>query len=174
MVSYSFVVIFLLNAMGYFMVFMAMQQELKTRARTAKTLHPDQVIAIVVEKDALKQIQWVEEGEEMLFNHQRYDIVKVVEGKDATTFYCLADQAETALYAELENHVKSDTGTNHPFKSRSLKKFLQKDLKLFFPTEKLVTVVYFIEKLLPIHGIAVLYHPPQMAPPFPPPKPSWL
>lgn len=171
-VSYIFVVIFLFNTMGYFIVFTKRQHDVKTKVRTAinRRSYHDELVAIVIERSELEHIEWIKEGTEMLFNNKRYDVVNVSSGRHAVTFYCIHDKAETALYADLEDHVKSNMSANKPLKSGALKKFLEKQIKLFFPGETIFVPIDFTEKRVPIYTTAEFYHPPQITTPFPPPK----
>ena len=108
-----------------------MQCEIKTVIKTkiSQGLNPDKLVTITINKNDLKNIEWFGEGNEMLYNNKRYDIVKSTENKTSTTYYCINDIEETELIANLENHIVSNVVANKPVKNESSKKIVDKVIK---------------------------------------------
>lgn len=161
--------IFLFNTAGYYIVFktaqygikLSIQNEIKAGSNSEK------LETLVINKNNLAAIEWLESGKEMRYNNQLYDIVKSTETSTAITFYCINDTKEKSLYSKLEDHIKTHILSNVPVKNDSSKKLVDTVSKLYFSNDfsfSLIqnhsTLTYFISTLIYTPALLETNSPP--------------
>ena len=156
--------------MGYFIVFKAMQYEIKTEIfdQINEGFDPKKLVCITINKSDISNIEWFDEGNEMLYNNKLYDIVRSTQNKTSTTYYCINDNKETVLIANLGNHINSSVQSNKSAKNQTANKIFDKEIKLFFLTEK--SFPNNLQSTSKISFINVIYQRPQIKLNYPPPK----
>lgn len=156
--------------MGYFIVFKAMQYEVKSeiKAQIIEGIDPLKLVSITINKAEQRNIEWFDEGNEMLYNNKLYDIVRSTENKSSTTYYCISDTEETELIANFDNHINENLIANKALKNESLIKLLDKDIKLFFSNEK--SIYTSLDSSFQFSFISIIYQGPQIQTILPPPK----
>ena len=124
--------IFLFNAIGYFLVYKVAQYQLKgeVKLEIKSGIDSDELKILTINKNNLKNIEWLEAGKEMRYNKQLYDIVKSTETSSAITFYCINDTKEESLIANLDEHINTHIAANKPVQNQ--KKVIENVIKLYF------------------------------------------
>ena len=124
------IALLLYNSAGYYLVFrlvqVAMQHKMELRIERAHELEYMQPITFKV--DELKNIHWLKKGKEFSFKKKRYDIVRIEKNKDSHTYWCIADEDEDRLFANLHQyHDEHD-------RSMAKNKSKIKNITLLYPT----------------------------------------
>jgi hypothetical protein len=121
--SILFLMIFLFNLAGYFVVFKMMQysarEEMKTLVK--KNIPLEKLLKIVVpakEINSSPVFRFLEENE-FIYKGKRYDIVKQSTEGNNTIFYCINDTSEERLYAGLDDLIRHTTDQNTTSRNRS-------------------------------------------------------
>ena len=120
--------------MGYFIAFKVMELKIKSEVVSEIKLgiKTDVETILVIDKKELSLIEWNESGKEMKYKGSLYDVVKTEENKDATTFYCINDKQEDALFANLDEHINSHIVTAKSEKNNSTHNLVNDVVKLFY------------------------------------------
>ncbi len=133
-------VIFLFNMAGYFIVFKSVQYQIKKeiKAEIKKKINPNELTTIVIDKKQVNKIDWLEEGKEMHYKGKLYDVVRRTENAISITYYCINDDQEKLLFANLEEHIAMHIAANKPIKNHASEKSANKAIKLYFSNEQSV------------------------------------
>jgi hypothetical protein len=133
--AFSFVLlaIFLFNIVGYFVAFKIVQHQVRSEVKTAikQTLTANQLTVIEIHKTEQIQLIWEEQNKEFYYKGELYDIVKTEKKTESTTYYCINDEQEEKLFANLEEHVNNYISGNHLSKKNSSKKNHPDLIKLY-------------------------------------------
>ncbi len=126
--------IFLFNTMGYFIAFKAMQYEIKSNIISQIKLGvptADETVLTIAKSD-LKNIDWKEQGKEMVYNGKRYDVIKKQEDAMSVTFYCINDKQEETLFANLDNQINSHIASQKSSSKGAAKNMVNDIVKIVF------------------------------------------
>jgi hypothetical protein len=143
--------VFLVNTMGYFVVFKYNQylvkQEMISRIRTG-ILHPDVVILKILHPEQNQQFRRIEKNE-FTFCGRLYDIVVERKTGDTTIFYCLHDNKEESLIADFTLYLRN----------RGRSGSSQKDDPMHSLLHNLVTQALIQNRTLPDkdHGVTFVF-----------------
>jgi hypothetical protein len=113
-ISISLLLSMLLQAAGYFFVFKILQHEIRQEIEQqikAGVPETELVLLKIFEAKPHLAFQRVEEHE-FRYDGKMYDIVRQEAHGDTTWYYCLADEKETQLFANLDEVVKQDMTGN--------------------------------------------------------------
>ena len=129
--------IFLFNTAGYYFVYKSAQYRVKKEMQSEiiSAVNSGKLKNITINKNNLQDIEWLENGKEMRYNNQFYDIVKSSETFSTITFYCINDTKEDALFTNLEEHINTHVASNKPIKNENQKKLSDNVIKLYFSNE---------------------------------------
>jgi hypothetical protein len=108
-----------------------------------KNVSDKDLIVVFVSGETENEINWIDK-EEFNYKGSMYDVVKTFKDSQGTRYYCISDKKETALLAELDEHIKNyvtGSGAGKPEKNKSkifFKKHIvpQKEIILFEISEK--------------------------------------
>ena len=163
--------IFSFNLVGLFFIFKAQQyqvrQEIKQHIK--KGIPENELTQIIVTPENKNQLNW-EHEKEFRYKSEMYDVVKK-EIIDGTTilYYCIADNQETTLFANLDEQVKKNMNTknngNNPVKNlfkllSNIYSLPQKYVWILFETNTANTYEYSYYYTSPLLDIAS--PPPKM------------
>lgn len=132
--SILFLFIFAFNIIGFYLLLKVEQKQIKKEIKNKikKSIPNNQLTVIQMNPDNENEFDWMHE-KEFRYKGMMFDIVrKVVSGEKQITFYCINDEAETRLFANLDNLVQKSNEKNN--KSGHGSKFLS----------KLFTMIYLI------------------------------
>lgn len=129
--------IFLFNNIGYYVAFKVLQCHVKReiKAEIKKGLQLSDLAIITLQQDELATIDWRDNGKEMVYNGELFDIVRRVEDKNAVTFYCINDKQEHELFANLDDHINRHMLGDEPLKNKDAKKIKNQVIKLYYANE---------------------------------------
>jgi hypothetical protein len=103
LISIIFLSLLVMKIGGYF-AFLSVQQILfkeEAKEKIIRLLPKEQLVKLSFSKEEFINLDWEEEGREMYFNHQLYDIVCSEFDGQTHTLYCFADEKETAIYDKI-------------------------------------------------------------------------
>ncbi len=143
------------------------KKEIKTKIKMG--LNPSDITSITITKSDLKDIKWLKEGKEMIYNNKLYDIIRVEKNHKSLTYHCIEDKREAELYAQLENHINTHVATNKPPKKSFPLKKVDNVIKLFFSSEKSFSSIP-VTTISQLSTITILYERPLLERNFPPPR----
>ncbi|PKP02308.1 MAG: hypothetical protein CVU11_12315 [Bacteroidetes bacterium HGW-Bacteroidetes-6] len=112
------VLMLLLNSVGYFFIFETarfwVQKDVKKQIKAGV---PDSELSVISisETDILQGnlgFRWVKKNKEFVFQNQMYDVVRSDLFNGKYIFYCIHDEQETQLFANLNNMVQRELATN--------------------------------------------------------------
>jgi hypothetical protein len=135
LVIISLLGIFLFNTAGYYVVFLAEQMQIRNEIRSQiNSGYYDKSFTsvITVNKTALSNVEFFDDGNEMIYNGARYDITKKTETDSEVTLYCINDLKEESLFASLDKHIDTHVAANKPLKDNSSKKITDNIVKVYF------------------------------------------
>lgn len=102
-VSFVFLSLLFMKIGGYF-VFLTVQQNIfreEAKERILKLMPSDKITQFCFTEKQFTEIEWKESDKEFYFNGTLYDVVNTkVEGKNRK-IYCISDEKETEIYAEI-------------------------------------------------------------------------
>lgn len=132
--AFALLLIFLFNTIGYYIAFKVNQSEAKSeiKSRIKLDLPIQELTSITFDNSKIDSIQWVEKNEEFYYNNKLYDVVKTEGTNQTTTFYCLSDEKEEALFANLDEHVKTHIASNDNKNNSTSKKLIDHVVKIYF------------------------------------------
>ncbi len=113
----------LLQAAGHLVILKIQQYGIRREIKQRITAGaPDQVLALIkipktLEEKSRHIFQRIDEGE-FRYNGNMYDIVRQEAHGDTTWYYCLSDEKETQLFANLDDLVKRETSRDASQKQR--------------------------------------------------------
>ncbi|MES2593024.1 MAG: hypothetical protein V4608_14170 [Bacteroidota bacterium] len=165
-------VIFLFNTVGYFIAFKAVQYQVKKEIKSEikQGLQLSEFTVITIDKDQLKQIDWVENGKEMYYKGELYDIVKSSENITSITFHCINDKQEKKLFAHLDEHINNHIASNKPLKNGTSKKLTDHIIKLYFSCDPYLQLNQIASTLKHYSSINPIYLSPHVDSDFIPPE----
>jgi hypothetical protein len=171
--SILFLLIFLFNLAGYFVIFKMMQYSARQEMITLiKKNIPDQELVKVVVPNCLipssSDFRFTEEGE-FIYKGRYYDIVRQRSEGNNTIFYCINDTNEEKLFDGLNEHIKQNTEQNLPQKNRTasllkniIKESIPNNSTFLLCEQECFNVCFFYSSFLKEQFIAVLSPPPKI------------
>lgn len=164
--------IFLFNMAGYFIAFKSVQYQIKKeiKAEIKKKINPYELTTIVIDKTQINKIDWLEEGEEMYYKGNLYDIVRHTKNATSITYYCINDEQEEKLFANLEEHIATHIAANKPIKNQASKKLSNNVIKLYFSKEQSFKFNSFMLNQPPFYSINLFYKSALIETDSPPPE----
>jgi len=135
-VAISLLFFMLLQAAGYFFVFKLQQHEIRQEIKQQiKAGVPEEELVLFKIPQILGEkppatFQRIH-AREFRYNGKLYDIVREETHGDTTWYYCLPDEKETQLFANLDELVKRDMDQN-PARQQQRERILQLFGPLFF------------------------------------------
>ncbi len=95
---------FVFNLCGYLVIFKAIQFNIRREIKaTLKKKLPEKDLHIICfSLKQIKDIDWEENDREFRYNGIMYDVVKWKKANDYIIYYCINDDQETCLFAQLE------------------------------------------------------------------------
>lgn len=160
------------NTAGYYVVFVAEQMQVKKEIRAqinSGYMNGSLTTTITINRSELSKITFYEDGQEMRYNDNMYDIAKTTEAKNAITYYCINDSKESSLFAQLDKHISTHVAANKPLKDNGSKTSLDNVIKIYFSTknsftfDQIGTVVHFT----PVHTVCLSAQKQNSTPPPP-------
>ncbi len=126
--------LFIYNAMGYFVAYKSSQyfNRLEMRAAIRKKVSQNNLevikISLLPKNNQTSEIQFIKKNE-IKYHGRLYDIVRRKNIGDSVFFYCLHDKKEEAIIKNFYQHVEIHTATNIPLnhKHPNILKFIVKD-----------------------------------------------
>ena len=137
---FTLLTIFVFNTVGYYVVFKISQAEARKeiKSRIKLGLSTDELTIIIIDKSKVENIQWLKKNKEFYYNNKLYDIVKVNgDSSSTTTFYCISDEKEAALFANLDAYVKAHITSKNKNNSPS-KKLNDHVIKIYFTQSSVI------------------------------------
>jgi len=120
--------------MGYFIAFKVTQHQLKSSivSEIKSGIITNNATVIIINKNELSKVEWLEKDKEMRYNNERYDVVKSEENNTSITYYCINDKQEETLFADLDTHINTHIINTKPSKNNSPKSLENDVVKIFF------------------------------------------
>lgn len=137
--------IFLFNYMGYFIASKVALKEAKREMRfalRAGIIDEKLTVLITIPKKEMASVLFVDEGKEIIYKGELYDIINRTESKNAVTFKCINDKNEEQLLSNLEDHITSYVGTPASPKSSNGKKIGQNLVKLYYSEPMIIQFAF--------------------------------
>ncbi len=106
-----------------------MRREVKARIQAGVSAH--ELAMVKISKNNPPRDFARRNAREIKYQGKMYDIVKQEERSDSIIYYCLFDERETALYANIEQQIRDELAHN-PQRQQQEKELLQKIPKFFF------------------------------------------
>jgi hypothetical protein len=164
--------IFLFNTMGYFITFKVIQCQIKNEIKTEikNGINLPELITITINKAQTDKIEWLENKEEMRYNNNRYDVVRFIENKESTTYYCINDTQEESLFTSLEKHVNTHVTTDKSTKDHTSKNLTDNVTKLYFSNRESLNFKTNPTRILPFFSTTSFYSSVLLDTDFVPPE----
>ncbi len=120
--------------MGYFIAFKVTQHQIKSSivSEIKSGIITNATTVIIINKNELSKLEWLEKDKEMRYNNERYDVVKSEENTTSITYYCINDKQEETLFAELDTHINTHIINTKPSKNNAPKSLEHDVAKIFF------------------------------------------
>lgn len=102
------------------MVFKILQAQIHSEVKKEieKSLSDDQLETIIVPVEYLDYvISWTRKGKEFIYNKKMYDVVRKKENSGNVIFYCLNDEKEEKLFANLDQLTTKNNSHNKRLKN---------------------------------------------------------
>lgn len=130
--------IFLFNTVGYYIAFKAVQYNVKReiKSEVKRGLGANELTMITINKNDLSTVEWLENGKEMRYNGELFDIVRSAENSSSVNYYCINDKQEELLFANLDDHINRYIASDKPIKNNAAKKLVEHVVKLYFSSEE--------------------------------------
>lgn len=121
----------LLQTAGYLFVFKLQQHEIRQEIkRQIKAGVPeDELVLFKLANTA--HLSWIIHEREFRSDGVMYDVVRKESDGDTTRYYCLSDEQETQLFAQLDEAVARDMNQN-PARQQKLERLMQAFGTLYF------------------------------------------
>ena len=98
--------------MGYYAVFSILNFENKfNMSQLLQDDNLDSLQTIRINKSEINDILFEDNGKEIAYNGEMYDVKRETEDGDYIIFYCLDDKRETTLLANLDDQIQNNIGT---------------------------------------------------------------
>lgn len=139
----------LLQAAGHFFVFKILQQKIRQDVKQqirAGAPEAELILFKIFKGKPRPAFQQLEE-QELRYNEKMFDIVRQENHGDTTWYYCLADDKETQLFADLDELVKRDMSCN-PEQRQRLERLLTLFVLLFFCPHSEDSIADAVEEML--------------------------
>ena len=132
LISIIAISVLLFNTIGSLIVFEStrycIHKEIKNTI--TQSIPQNKLIAIIIDNNTKKDINFVDDNE-FLYKGKMYDVVKQQTNGDTIIYYCINDNKEEELFANLNKEVKNNMDTN-PVKNKT-KQILNKiSISLFY------------------------------------------
>ncbi len=103
--------LFLFNIIGYYAVFLLLSSE--NKAEIVKMTQDENLLETIrIHRSEVKNIVFKDEGKELLYKGEMYDVKTSSIDGDFIVFRCINDKSEKQLLAGLDSHVKYNTDSN--------------------------------------------------------------
>ncbi len=164
--------IFLFNTVGYYISFKVMECEIKTKSECdiEQGITIDALTKVVINKNNTRNIEWMDDGKEMRYNGEFYDIVKSTTASKDITYYCINDEEEDVLFAALDDYINTNIADSKPVKNGSSKKLLDHVIKIFFFNEESFSLATTPSLKKDFFSINLFYMPALIETNSPPPE----
>lgn len=121
-ISFCLIFIYLLNILGYTLVYVYFKFEVKHDFTTRlSAVQNGRIETIKISKEALKNksvdFAWIEDYE-FSYRGKMYDVVKTLEDEENFTFFCVHDEKEEEIDIAFQKHIDNE------FESKSGKKIV--------------------------------------------------
>jgi hypothetical protein len=115
-ITFIFIIIFVFNISGYYLLFHILQDNIKNEIEIKKRegVKEKYLSLIIIPISKASDISWIETNKEFKYKGNMYDVVKKSIVKDKIYLYCINDTKEKQL---IENYNK-----NHPSKTEKEKR----------------------------------------------------
>ena len=115
--------------MGYIVVFKISQNQIRKEVKREikMKLNDSELQTIVFNKSELSTINWVKIDKEFIHHDELFDVVKSSETATTITYYCINDEQEKQLFANLDEHINKHISQNKSTKKNTLKLFDDKN-----------------------------------------------
>ena len=146
----------LLQAAGCLFIFKIRQYEIRREIKQRiKAGAPDQELSLIKIPKTLEEkphpaFRRIDEGE-FRYDGNMYDVVRQEAHGDTTWYYCLSDEKETQLFANLDDLVKREMSRDTEQKQR-LVRLLDWLGSLFFDHRREVAFAFSAEEIELTHG----------------------
>jgi hypothetical protein len=111
-IAISFLVLYVYNLVGYYVVFKALQYqtrvEIKTRIK--ESVPESELILITVRHDEEARLHWLD-GHEFRYEGSMYDVVRHYATDSAHYYVCINDKQEERLFKNLDQYVTTQCNT---------------------------------------------------------------
>ena len=171
-ISIALLLLILFQSTGYLVIFKVQQQQIRReiKSRIKAGVSEDELVLLKFptywREVETFQCQFIKDHE-FRYNGTMYDIVRQVTRGDSTWYYCLTDEKETFLFAQLDELVKRDMNNNT--ERNQQRENLLRLLHTFFcnqPEDPLFISVWEDYKLPRyIFNLNTWYNTPQTPPP---------
>lgn len=133
-VSIFLLVIFLFNAVGYYVFFKVVQHQIKSEIKKEikLNLNSSELTVIKFPLSEIRNIHWLEKGKEFSYDNQMFDVVRRTSNDGIITFYCINDKQEKKLFENLEEQILKQIEQNKNSKKNSSKKGSDQQIKIYF------------------------------------------
>ncbi|MBI4930466.1 MAG: hypothetical protein HY841_06870 [Bacteroidetes bacterium] len=136
-VSIALLSLFLFSIVGYYILFLAMDSQNRNEIQSS-LFQNTSLETLRIHKSELKNILLKDNGKEISFNGEMYDVSGESFDGDYITFHCKHDQKETTLLAGLDKQVKNNSDSKSSSEKKQNGKKPVKDL--FFHQNKMTVI----------------------------------
>ncbi len=127
--------LFIFNISGYYFLFLFLDSENRNEMQY-DLVYETSLQTIRISKSEQKNIIMRENGKEISYNGENYDVKSISEEGDFIMFKCISDKNENNLVAQLSKNLKNNSNSNSSEKKQSINP--AKDL--FFYTKNIFSV----------------------------------
>ncbi|MER3524872.1 MAG: hypothetical protein C4326_12685 [Ignavibacteria bacterium] len=170
-----FLFLYLYNFVGYLAVFSVLQYRIKkdVKHRLLSALPLSQLtqlsFSIHERQDRAHAMQWIE-NDEFRYEGKMYDVVRIVADDDSMHIFCVRDDQEEKVLADLDSHVRRNMGASS--EQSSLDSFKDVFKESLVPRALITSMLDILTRVLPTNdGMSVLFTADVPSPPprcFPP------
>jgi len=158
LISIIAISVLLFNTIGNLIVFEStrycIHKEIKNTI--TQSIPQNKLIAIIIDNKTKKDINFVDDNE-FLYKGKMYDVVRQQANGDTIIYYCINDNKEEELYANLNKEVKNNMDTN-PVKNKT-KQILNKiTISLFYEDKNNTKPDISYNVIYPIDYIVCVNH----------------
>ena len=135
-ISIFAVIILLFNTLGNLIVFEGMYYSIHKDVRTnlIKNIPDNKLITITIDNKTNPTVRFTDK-DEFIYNRKMYDIVKQKTVGNTTIYYCLNDNKEDNLFANLNKDIKNNMDSN-PVKNKTQQILKKITVPLFYEDAK--------------------------------------
>jgi len=123
--SILFLVVFVYNLAGFFIVFKFEQYAVKSDIKSLLRKNiPDSKFEMIRISNAeiisgTSDFRYLDDNNEFFYKGRLYDIARSSNDGTTTVFYCINDKNEEQLFTQLEEHIQRNSDQNIPGKSQT-------------------------------------------------------